>query len=179
MKPDYVVLTAVGRDKPGMVEMITDTAVANHANIEESRMARLGGEFAVLMLLSVAAEREDALVADLQALTRKGLTVVARPTDISRVDALKGHVPYHLSVAGADHEGIVNRVARYLASEAINVDAMDTHVTRAPNTGTPLFSLRAVIQVPPHLSLGPLRRKLAEVSAELDVDIELKLPAPE
>jgi len=179
MAQDFVMLTAVGRDRPGVVELITDSAVENHANIEESRMSRLGGEFAVIMLLAVAPERREALLSGLQALTGKGLTVVARSTDPSRVDALTGHVPYHLSVIGADHEGIVNRVARYLASESINVETMDTHVTHAPNTGTPLFAMRAVIQVPPHLSLAQLRRKLSDVSTELDVDVEIKLPVPE
>lgn len=179
MPQDLVVLTAIGRDRPGTVETITSSVVGHHANIEESRMARLGGEFAVLMLLSVAPERREALLAGLQALSGQGLTVVAQPTDRSRADALQGHVPYRLAVVGADHEGIVNRVARYLASEHINVDDMATHVTHAPNTGTPLFAMHATIQVPPHLSLAQLRRKLAEVSTELDVDIDVRLPVPE
>ena len=53
---------------------------------------------------------------------------------------------------------------------------MDTRVTNAPNTGTPLFSMNARVQAPPGLSLSQLRSKLADVGDELDVDIDVTLP---
>ena len=54
---------------------------------------------------------------------------------------------------------------------------MDTRVSNAPNTGTPLFSMYARVQVPPEVSLSKLRHKLADVGEELDVDIDVKVPA--
>ncbi len=172
----YLVVTAVGHDKRGTVEKITDVAVAHHANIEESKMARLGGEFAVIMLLSLLDENVERIITDFDNLQVQGLTVTSRITDFSRLQKLKGYVPYEISVIGADHEGIVNRVANYLASEQINIEEMDTTVTNAPNTGTPLFSMSARVQAPPDLSLGQLREKLEKVGDELDVDIEVKVP---
>ena len=172
----YLVVTAVGQDRRGTVEMITDVVVKHFANIEESRMARLGGEFAVIMLLSLSDENLDLLTRDLNGLNEKGLTVISRQTDLSRTEKFQGFVPYEISVLGADHEGIVNSVARYLAAERINVEEMDTRVTNAPNTGTPLFSMTARVQAPPTLSLSELRTKLAEVGDQLDVDIEVKMP---
>lgn len=172
----YLVVTAVGRDRRGTVELITDVVVKHFANIEESRMARLGGEFAVIMMLSLADDNLEALTRDLNGLNEKQLMVNSRRTDLSRMDKFQRFVPYEISVFGADHEGIVNSVARYLASEQINVEDMDTRVTNAPNTGTPLFSMTARVQVPPTLSLSELRKKLAEVGDELDVDIEVKIP---
>ena len=177
MSKAHLVLTAVGPDKSGTVEMITDIIVANSANIEESKMARLGGEFAVIMLLSLPEEKVQDLIVNLDTLQDKGLTIVTRRTDFSRLTSFRGFVPYDIVVLGADHEGIVNRVARYLASENINVEEMDTYVTNAPNTGTPLFSMFAKVQVPPEVALSKLRRKLAEVGDELDVDIDVKVPA--
>jgi len=172
----YLVVTAVGHDRRGTVEMITDVVVNHSANIEESRMARLGGEFAVLMMLSLTEENVDPLTQNLNDLNDKGLMVISRRTDLSRIDKFQGFVPYEISVIGADHEGIVNSVARYLASEQINVEEMDTRVTNAPNTGTPLFSMTAKVQAPPGLSLSQLRSKLADVGDELDVDIEITVP---
>ena len=176
MAKEYLVITTVGRDKVGTVEMITDVIVKHSANIEESRMARLGGEFAVIMLLSVPAEERQALTVNLQALEDKGLTTISKPTDLSRATEFQGFVPYEISVIGADHEGIVYSVARYLAAEGINVEEMDTRVTNAPNTGTPLFSMWSRVQVPPDLSLSQLRRKLEAIAEDIDVDIEIKLP---
>jgi glycine cleavage system transcriptional repressor len=176
MAKEYLVVTAVGRDKVGTVEMITDVVAGHSANIEESRMARLGGEFAVIMLLSLAAEKVQPLVDALPSLQQKGLSVTSRRTDLTRLSEFQGFVPYEISVIGADHEGIVYRVARYLAAEGINVEEMDTHVSPAPNTGTPLFSMSARVQAPPNLTLRQLRSKLADVGEEIDVDIEIKLP---
>lgn len=173
----YLVVTAVGQDRRGTVEMITDVVVNHSANIEESRMARLGGEFAVIMMLSLGDENLESLTRELNGLNEKGLVVISRRTDLLRRDKFQGFVPYEISVLGADHEGIVNSVARYLASEQINVEEMDTRVTNAPNTGTPLFSMTARVQAPPTLTLSDLRTKLADVGDELDVDIEVKMPS--
>ena len=67
-------------------------------------------------------------------------------------------------------------MASYLASEQINIEEIDTTVTNAPNSGTPLFSMSARVQAPPELSLGKLRKKIAKVGDELDVDIEVRVP---
>jgi glycine cleavage system transcriptional repressor len=177
MTREYLVVTAVGRDKPGTVETLTDIAVAGRANIEESRMARLGGEFAVIMLLSHPSEAARELIENFNGLHKKGITVTTHATDLARLNSLQGYVPYEMSVFGADHEGIVNQVARYLASQQINVESMETHVTNAPNTGAPLFSMHAQIQAPPEISLKKLRQSLLELGDEMDVDIDIWVPA--
>jgi glycine cleavage system transcriptional repressor len=172
----YLVVTAVGRDKRGTVEKITDVVVKHHANIEESKMARLGGEFAVIMLLSLSDKNQDKIISGFEGLQTHGLMITCRATDLSRLQKFRNYVPYEISVVGADHEGIVNHIARYLASEQINIEEMDTTVTHAPNTGTPLFAMSAKVQVPPQLRLGQLRNKLEKVGEKLDVDIDIKVP---
>jgi glycine cleavage system transcriptional repressor len=176
MSKVYLVVTAVGRDKRGTVEKITDVVVAHHANIEESKMARLGGEFAVIMLLSLSDENHDRIITGFEDLQTHGLVITCRATDFSRLQKFRNYVPYEISVVGADHEGIVNHVARYLASEKINIEEMDTTVTHAPNSGTPLFAMSAKVQAPPQLNLGQLRKKLEKVGEQLDVDIGIKVP---
>jgi glycine cleavage system transcriptional repressor len=176
MSRAYLVVTAIGRDKRGIVEKITDVVVEHQANIEESKMARLGGEFAVIMLLSLTDEKLDKITAGFKKLKAHGLTLNIRATDLSRLKTFEGYVPFEISVIGADHEGIVNSVARYLASEHINIEDMDTHVTNAPNTGTPLFSMSARVQAPPGLNIGRLRKKLSKIGDDLDVDIEVTVP---
>ena len=176
MAKEYLVITIVGPDRRGTVEKITAVMVDHQANIEESKMARLGGEFAVIMLLSLLSEQEEALLTGLGSLKAQGLTIISRPTSLSRLDMFRGFVPYEIHVFGADHEGIVYRVAHYLAAERVNIETMDTHVTKAPVTGTPLFSMQAMVQAPPDLSLSQLRHKLAELGDELCVDIEVRLP---
>lgn len=176
MAKEYLVVTTVGPDRRGTVEKITEVIVSHQANIEESRMARLGGEFAVIMLLSLPGEKEEALLAGLDTLKEQNLTVITRRTNLSRLEMFQGFVPYEISVIGADHEGIVHRVAHYLASEKIQVEMMETQVSRAPTTGTPIFAMEAMVQAPPELTLPQLRHKLAGLADELGVDIEVRVP---
>jgi glycine cleavage system transcriptional repressor len=176
MAKEYLVVTVVGPDRRGIVEKISAVVLDYQANIEESRMARLGGEFAVIMLLSLPGHKEEDLLAGLDNLKQQGLTIVTRQTNLSRLERFQGYVPYEIFVFGADHEGIVHHVAHYLTQERMNIETMDTRVTKAPVTGTPLFSMQATVQTPPDLTIGQLRQKLADVGDELCVDIEVKLP---
>lgn len=175
MPKSYLVVTVVGPDKQGTVANITRVTSEHQVNIEESRMARLGGEFAVIMLISLPEAMQTTLLDDLQSLESQGLSVFSKPTTLARLAMLEGYVPYDVLVFGADHEGIVHQVAEYMASEGINIEAAETQVTKAPLTGTPLFSMRASVQVPPTLTLYQLRSKLNDVGDTLGVDIEVKL----
>lgn len=175
MQKTYLVITVVGPDKPGTVASITKVTSEHQANIEESRMARLGGEFAVIMLISLPEDRQDTFINGLKALETLGLNIFSQQTNLARLAMLEGYVPYEVMVFGADHEGIVHQVAEYMAAEGINIESADTQVTKAPLTGTPLFSMRAIVQAPPTLTLNQLRTKLNDVGDSLGVDIEVKL----
>lgn len=175
MKKIYLVLTIIGPDKRGIVADVTETVYDHHASIEESRMARLGGEFAIIMLISLSAENKEVCLTALKKFEEQGLTVSIRETDLSRPEKFQGFVPYEVSVWGADQPGIIHAVAEYLTDQNIQVEDVETHVTKAPITGTPLFSMNAVVQAPPELTLPELREKLEDVGDELGVDIDVKL----
>jgi glycine cleavage system transcriptional repressor len=175
MVKSYFVVTIIGPDRRGLVAKITEEIVSQKANIEESHMSRLGGEFAVLMLLSLNPDNEKSLFEGLNNLDPNQVKVFIKETDLSRVSVFEGFVPYKISVIGADHEGIVHRVAEYLADLKIQVDEMETHVTKAPVTGTPLFAMEASVQVPPDINLPQLRDRLEILGDSLSVDIQFKL----
>ncbi len=175
MKRTYLVVTLIGSDKRGIVADVTEAVDDQRASIEESRMTRLGGEFAIIMLITVSAERKESCCAALKKFGEQGLTVSCRETTLSRPEKFQGFVPYEVSVWGADHSGIVHAVAEYLTDQNIQVEDVETHVTKAPITGTPLFSMNAIVQVPPELTLPELREKLEDVGDELGVDIDVKL----
>lgn len=175
MPKEYFVITIVGPDQRGLVARITDEIVAHDANIEESRMSRLGGEFAAMMLLSISNGKSQTLLAGLERLNSDRVKVFVKETDLERLKVFEGFVPYEISVVGADHEGIVHHVAEYLAELRCQIDDMETNVTRAPVTGTPLFSMLAEIKTPPEISLQQLRDQLEEIGDRLGVDIDIKL----
>ncbi len=168
----YFVITVTCPDRPGIVEKITEAMVAHAANWEESRLARLGGEFAGIILVSVAAEDADALAAALLGLADGAMTVALKVTQPPG-DAPSGLRVCQLQLAGADHEGIVHTVAAYLARQGINVEELETEVTAAPITASPLFRMTARIQLPSHVAFDELQANLARIAEDLGVDIDI------
>jgi glycine cleavage system regulatory protein len=173
----YLVVTITCPDRPGIVERITEVLVAFSANWEESRLARLGGDFAGIAKISVPPEQAEPLARALRDLAQEQLTVVVKVTQSAAPDAWAGYPLFELRLVGADHEGIVHRVSAYLASQGINVEALETEMVPAPVSATPLFQMQAQIKVPPGLALAELRRNLDRIGDELGVDIAVE-PCP-
>ncbi|MBD3265411.1 transcriptional regulator, partial [bacterium] len=135
-----LVLTLTGKDQIGLVEKVTKTILEYNGNVDASRMARLGGEFAIIMLISIPAQQFDALVQGMQYLKEEGFAITTRPTEPVEPAKTTGWLPYQIEVKGADHEGIIHAIAQHLAEHRINVETMDTDMIKAPLSGTPLFT---------------------------------------
>src|SRR5208283_5939099 len=74
-----LVMTVIGPDRPGLVESVAALVTEHGGNWLESRMSRLGGHFAGILRVEVPSEKEPSLVAALQKLESRGLTVVVHP----------------------------------------------------------------------------------------------------
>lgn len=169
----HLIVTITCPDRPGIVERITEALVGHSANWEESRFARLGGDFAGIVRLSVPRENAAALTAALTAMADNDLAVLVKQGQAPAALEWQSHRLCGLRLSGADHEGIVHKVAAYLASRHINVDTMETEVVCAPMSAAPLFQMVARIQVPPGLPLDDLTADLQQIGDELGVDIEI------
>jgi glycine cleavage system transcriptional repressor len=171
----YAVLTAVGEDRPGLVDAVSRFILDCGCNIEDSRMAVLGGEFAMLILVTGKAAGIDKLAKDADATGKKvNLNIQVRQTRAPSEAAQKGTLPYDIEAFSMDHPGIVQRVANFLAERKINIRALDTRLTNAPVTGLPLFSLHAVVEIPASENIMEIRRGLQEIGAQENIDIEMK-----
>jgi glycine cleavage system regulatory protein len=169
----YLVITVTCPDRPGIVERVTEVLADFSANWEESRMARLGGDFAGIVKIGVAEERSAALSEALTSLADEQMNVTVKVAQPAASKPLEGYVLYVLRLTGADHEGIVHAVSRYLFDQGINVENMETEVVPAPMSASPLFHMEAEIKVPPQLSLDRLRASLDQIGEEHGVDIEV------
>ena len=168
-----LVLTLTGHDRIGIVDQVTKEVLEYGGNIEASRMARLGGEFAMLMLISVPAQKFEELRQDVQGLQDEGYTVTTCQTERGDPAEHANWMPYQVEVSGADHEGIIHHVTHRLAEDSINIETMDTGIVKASMSGTPLFMMTAIVLVPPDLSYRALQDDLEAVGDDLNVDIEV------
>lgn len=169
-----LVLTLTGPDRIGIVERVTGLLVARGGNVEISRMARLGGEFAILMLASVPAEQVAGLESDLEHLAAEGYKVTTTQARQARAEAQAGWLPYRIEVQGADHEGIIQEVARYLSHRGINIESMESETTPAPISGVPLFRMAAEVAVPPGLAGQGWEEGLEDLSGQLNLEIRVE-----
>lgn len=168
-----MVLTLTGPDRVGIVEEVTKALLEVGANVETSKMQRLGGEFAVLMLASVTEERVADVEPALAALTDQGYKATLSATKECPDESRAGWRSYRLEVRGADHEGIVHEIARGLSQLGISIESAETGTTEASVSGATLFTMTALVVVPPDVDEGDWMDAVAEAGAVSNVDVEV------
>ena len=170
-----IVLTLTGHDRVGLVEEVTNIFVKYGGNVESSRMTRLGGEFAMLALVSLGEGDLPTLEADLEKLRSAGFQITLLPTSDDHAQKYAGWLPYRIEVLGADHEGIIHGIAQHLAQQGINIEDMETTTVPAPMSGAPLFTMQAAVLVPPKLSFHQWSNTLEEIGDKLNVSIKVAM----
>jgi glycine cleavage system transcriptional repressor len=169
---NHLILTAVGPDRVGLVETISQFIARHGCNIEDSKMAVFCGEFAVIVLISGDAGKLSALTSDYREIeSETGLTISTK-TPAARA-AAPAFLPYKLTASCMDHPGIVYRISNVLSSMGVNIESMETKTYAAPISGTPIFQLEADIAVPVKTNINQLRERFSEIQREENIDIEL------
>ncbi len=169
----FLVISALGRDRPGIVNELSKPMMEMGCNIEASRMTVLGGEFALLLMVSGSWSAVAKLESQLAGLEKKlQLTVISKPTEPRAVQ--QNMLPYVVDVVAMDHPGIVHNIADFFASHAINIEEMSTWTYPAAHTGTAMFSLSMTISVPAELNIGRLRQEFTGFCDDLNLDATLE-----
>ncbi len=168
-----IVFTLTGPDRIGLVEQVTRLMLGLDGNVETSRAVRLGGEFAILMLVTLPAENAADLDATFAGLVSEGYRVTLGETEDSYEASHRGWIPYRIEVRGADHEGIIHDITRGLSQRGINIESMDTGTSEASVSGTPLFHMTALVVVPPELPESEWIAQLQEAAADANVDVNI------
>ncbi|MCP5160598.1 MAG: glycine cleavage system protein R [Hahellaceae bacterium] len=167
----FLVISAIGSDKPGIVNQLAKACAKNHCNIVDSRMTVLGGEFAVLMMASGSDENIKALEDTIPALSENlGLTTITKRTQPRQ---LKPAISFTVTVVALDNPGIVHEIANFFSTQHINIDELETGTYAAPHTGTQMFSLNMAITVPPTVRIASLREEFLDFCDNLNLDATL------
>lgn len=151
-----IVISALGSDRPGIVESLSRAVLERQGNILDSRMTVLGGEFAVLMLVSGSEGTLAQLEAD-QATLSQELDLLITLKRTQRRDQRPASLPYEVEVVAMDNPGIVHEIANFFSARSINIDDLHTGTYAAPHTGTPMFSLHLVLSMSAEQSVAQLR----------------------
>lgn len=167
---ESLVMTIIGSDRPGLVELVAACVADHGGNWLESRMSHLGGRFAGIARVEVPADRLAELKRALHGLEADGLRVVVE-SGAGRIGA--GGLPATLELVGNDRPGILRTVTGVLAAHGVNVEELSSECVSAPMGGGDLFQARARLLLPARVKLEDVRRDLEKVGADLMVDLKL------
>jgi glycine cleavage system transcriptional repressor len=169
----HLILNAIGPDQPGLVGKLTGCLHAAGANILESRMVNLRGQFAIIILLEGSDDALAALHSQTQTLAPQlglKLTLAAAGPAPARTPG----VPYRLKTYSLDQPGLVHRITDVLRSRGVNIEDLEARQESAPFDGTLLFTMELTLTVPAAVPLKQLRAELGGVCEELNCDTDLE-----
>lgn len=164
-----LVVTLVGPDRPGMVNAVSEKALARGANWAESLMANLAGQFAGIVHLQVDEAQAEALAADLRALATPGMQIVVAeagdhgPTPMRRMS---------LCLVGHDRPGIIQAISAELTRQGVSIASLTTAIVSGAMSGEQLFEMDAEIDVPESVAQDAIRAGLEGLANDLMVDLE-------
>lgn len=171
MECSYIV-TFIGDDRPGLVGQLSKVIESQRGNWLESRLSKLGGKFAGLILVSLPEDGGVALETELKALSASGLSVRVTATTAAVAHTVgRGIV---LTVIGPDRLGIVREISRTLAERRINVVEMDSHVSSAAMSAELIFHARIDAQIPDDTDLDDLHDTLEDIANAMTLEIDLE-----
>jgi len=163
------VLTLIGDDKPGLIDVLAKVVRSHGGSWLESRMANLAGKFSGIVLVTINADERksfETAIADLR--QTSGLSV--RVTGVDDVSTKGRHTQY-LTLVANDRPGILGELTSALASLGVNVEELTTDCSPAPMSSDVLFNATAKVSIPDDITDGQLRESLEALADDLIVEI--------
>lgn len=168
-----LVMTVIGTDRPGLVQMVAARVADHGGNWLESRMCRLGGQFAGILRVEVAKDRRDQLVNALRTLEVDGLRVIIHAEGSAGLPGSSGQL-VRVEIVGNDRPGILRSVSGVFAAHGLNVEELASERVSAPMGGGTLFQARATVAVPATVKISNVRADLEKIATDLMVDVRLE-----
>jgi glycine cleavage system transcriptional repressor len=174
----HFALTIIGRDRPGIVSQVTEILYRLGCNIADSSCSILGGQFAMILIISHPEKGDRGAFGDAFApLEGTGLSVFLRTLRPGGEEhpKLAGELCL-ISVYGSDKPGIVYRVARELGERQVNITDLNTKLVGTRERPVYVMILEAVL--PEELSVEALTDIMKDLKEELQVDISVRSITP-
>lgn len=175
----HFAVTIIGKDRPGIVADTSEVLYALGCNVEDSSCTMLGGEFAMILIVShekpFSKKQLEAQFAAKN--TGTGLSAFIRPLKDDEVCYQEPTGELCLvSVYGSDKPGIVYRITRELADRKVNITDLNTKLIGSP--AEPVYVLMLEAALPPELSAEDITQLLENLKKELSVEISVRLITP-
>jgi glycine cleavage system regulatory protein len=164
----FIIMTVLGKDRPGLVRSLADTVAAHGGNWLESRMARLAGQFAGIIRIECPAAHVDTLIAEFQSPTLTGLTILAVREEASEATPRRS---ISIDVVGNDRPGIVRELSAAIATAGGNIEELTTGLESAPMSGHPMFRAHGTVSLAENSASASLIAAIESLGGDLTVDV--------
>ncbi|THB70879.1 MAG: glycine cleavage system protein R [Gammaproteobacteria bacterium] len=165
----HLVITALGDDRPGIVNELSKEILDKKCNIVDSRMAVLGEQFAIIMLVSGKWDKLAKLESSSDDLGNKlGLTISTKYTQGRKHN--KDKIPYIVEAVTIDQPGVVNSLASFFSDSGINIESINTSTYNAAITGAQMFSAQITVNIATDIQIAQLREDFFELCDDINLD---------
>ena len=168
-----LIITAIGPDRPGIVGQFTGHLHAAGANVLDSRMVNLRGQFALILLVEAEAAALSKIRESLPSLADQIGLRLTLSDSATPAGPLPG-IPFKLKTYSMDQPGIIHRVSDLLREFGVNIEDLAARQESAPFAGTPLFLMEMRLTIPPGVSISTLRTKLGALCDSLNCDVDFE-----
>jgi len=175
---NYALLTACGKDRPGIVAGIARVLVDGDCSIEDSQCARLGPNFSCMLAIRMPEGMVSEQLADRFRALAHELDLWVDVHDLRPEEAgeTRTDSPRHLiHVYGADRKGIVHRITQCLAEHGVNITNLLTEIV---HHDSPLYVMMIEVEIPPYEDAVRLEEQLVEIGKQIGVVVSMK-PKPD
>jgi glycine cleavage system transcriptional repressor len=171
----HYALTAVGRDRPGIVAAVSEALLAHSVNIEDSQMTILRGHFTMMLVVAPPDDADlERLRSDLDGVRERLELEVLGLSPLVETDPAAEPAPTHIvTLYGADHPGIVHAATTVLAERDVDITDLTTKLI-ADGADPPLYALMMEIAPPRDADTGELESALRAVARDQGVDLTLR-----
>ena len=172
----FLVITGVGRDRPGLIHRISQGIASNGGNIELQRSARMAGEFALIALASFESDEGDAspVIEKLTGLSNDTFQINVREA-VGWSEAPSDSLKVKLTANGEDRVGLIETVTLSLLQMNINILTMDVDVAPGAMTGVSMVELEAEVNVPSDVDIDQFYKELSDLEQDLSITLTAEL----
>ena len=172
----HLALSAIGRDRPGIVAAVSRALLDHEVNVEDSQMTILRGHFTMMLVVAAPdGANLDALQGDLDRVRQELELEALLLSPLEELDPAEEPVPTHMvTLYGADPPGIVHAATSALAELGVDITDLTTKLAGEGGDAPPIYALMMEVAPPPGVDEGALRGALDAVAAEQGVEVALR-----
>lgn len=181
-----VVMSALGADRPGLVAQLSRYVAERGGNIEDSRMAALGGLFGLMVEITGTEEVLERVAREVNELERSsGLRAVVQTPREHATREGSGQPPrpsvggmlLSIRASAFDREGLLMDLSDAMRSTGGNIVALDTSTYEEVETGHVYFRMAMSVEVGDEEEARAIEQRLRRLALREGVAVEMEVEA--